>query len=405
MPEAHRSDKPVLWLHSHFLLPGGGTKFIFEVTSRLALRRPVEVLVEGASPLWRERYAAAGVTLREIGGPTSMSMLYWAAFPAYLARDSRAVERAAPGASAIVSSYFPMPWLGARVAQAQGLRHVSLCFEPFPWFHDPEVISMYPAPKRALLAYLNRAFGRVDRDGIRRADRLLTLNEATAAQMSAVYGRDDAVSTYAGVDTATFHPYDQSELSDLRDRLGPGPIAIHSTDFSPIKRTDLALEAFAVAARDVPDARLVVTSTREDPVALQVMLSRAAELGLSDRVTYLGFLPYPDLPRLYSLADALLQTGTSTVSGATTMSLPVKEALACGTPVVRSGATGEDVEDGISGFLVDPLDSQDTGHKLGILLKDRDRGRQMGESGRQRITARYSWDRVVDVVENALDDT
>ena len=403
MTEERRAGKPVLWLHSHFLLPGGGTKFIYEVTSRLAARRPVEVLVEQASPLWRDRYASAGVPLREIGGPTSMSMLYWGAFPAFLARDSRAVNREAPGASAIVSSYFPMPWLAAKAAEAHGIRHVSLCFEPFPWFHDPEVISMYPAPKRALLAYLNRAFGRMDVEGIRRADELLTLNEATAAQMSSVYGRDDAVSTYAGVDTALFHPYHESELSDLRERLGPGPIAIHSTDFSPIKRTDLALEAFAVAARAVPEARLVVTSTREDPAQLQIMLSRAAELGLADRVIYLGFLPYADLPRLYSLADALLQTGTSTVSGATTMSLPVKEALACGTPVVRSGAKGEDVEDGISGFLVDPLDSEDTGRKLGILLQDRDRGRQMGEAGRQRITARYSWDRVVDVVENALD--
>ena len=332
-----------------------------------------------------------------------MSMLYWGAFPAFLARDSRAVNREAPGASAIVSSYFPMPWLAAKAAEAHGIRHVSLCFEPFPWFHDPEVISMYPAPKRALLAYLNRAFGRMDVEGIRRADELLTLNEATAAQMSSVYGRDDAVSTYAGVDTALFHPYHESELSDLRERLGPGPIAIHSTDFSPIKRTDLALEAFAVAARAVPEARLVVTSTREDPAQLQIMLSRAAELGLADRVTTWDSSHMPISPGCTRSPDALLQTGTSTVSGATTMSLPVKEALACGTPVVRSGAKGEDVEDGISGFLVDPLDSEDTGRKLGILLQDRDRGRQMGEAGRQRITARYSWDRVVDVVENALD--
>ena len=54
MTEERRAGKPVLWLHSHFLLPGGGTKFIYEVTSRLAARRPVEVLVEQASPLWRD---------------------------------------------------------------------------------------------------------------------------------------------------------------------------------------------------------------------------------------------------------------------------------------------------------------------------------------------------------------
>jgi glycosyltransferase involved in cell wall biosynthesis len=392
----------VLWLHSHFLLPTGGTKFIFEVTRRLAQRRPVEVLVEEASPLWRERYADAGVPLHEIGGPTSMNLRYWGAFPAYLMRDDRAVKRRAAHSSAIVSSFFPMPWLGMRAAREFGIPHVSLCFEPFPFFHDAEVIGLFPPPKRALLAFLRASYGWVDTQGIQGSDTLLTLNESTAVQMERVYGRTDAVCTYAGVDTDLFHPYSDEDVSDLREKLGKGSIVIHSTDFSPIKRTDLALEAFAVAAEKVPDARLVITSTREDERELALHMARAKELGVADRVVYLGFLPFADLPRLYSLADALLQTGTSAGSGATTMSLPVKEALACGTPVIRSGATNEDVEDGISGFLVDPSDTQTTGAKLAILLGDRDRGRLMGMAGLQRITKQYTWDRVVDVVEQAV---
>lgn len=400
MPEAR---KPVLWLHSHFLLPAGGTKFIFEVTRRLNERRPVEVMVEGASPLWRERYADAGVPLREIGGATSMSMAYWGAFPAYLARDRKAVTAAAAGASAIVSSFFPMPDIAAKAATEHGLRHVSLCFEPFPFFHDAEVIGMYPKGKQALLAFLRTAYGNVDRRGIEAADALLTLNEATAKQLRLAYGRDDAVCTYAGVDTDFFKPYSADETRELRDRLGDGPLVVHSTDFSPIKRTDLAIEAFAVAARAVPEARLAITSTREDPPELDRLMARAAILGIADKVTYLGFLPFADLPRLYSVADVLLQTGTSAVSGATTMSLPVKEALACGTPVVRSGVTGEDVEDGISGYLVDPTDSATTGARLATILGDKALATAMGEAGLKRITSMYTWDRVVDVVENALE--
>lgn len=396
-----RDDRPVLWLHSHFLLPAGGTKMIYEVTRRLAQRRPVEVMVEAASDLWRERYAEAGVPLHEIGSPTSMSMAYWGAFPAFLARDRRAVERF-EGASSIVSSFFPMPWVGAAAARKHGVPHVSLCFEPFPFFHDAEVIGMYPRPKQALLAFLRTAYGRIDRAGIAAADTLLTLNEATAAQLAATYGRDDAVCTYAGVDTDFFRPYGQDETRHLRERVGDGPIVVHSTDFSPIKRTDLALEAFAVAARAIPDATLVVTSTREDDAELARLRTRAQQLGVADRFQYLGFLPFVDLPRLYSVADVLLQTGTSAVSGATTMSLPVKEALATGTPVVRSGVTGEDVEDGVSGYLVDPADSAATGAALVSILSDPARARAMGEAGRQRITSTYTWEKVVDVVENAL---
>ncbi len=399
------TDRPLLWLHSHFLLPTGGTKYIFEVVRRLAQQRPVEVMVEKSSQLWLDRYAEAGVTVHEIGGATSSSMAYWGAFPWFLRRDQRAIRERAEQSSAIVSSFFPMHRLGQRAADDFGLPHVALCFEPFPFFHDDEVIGLYPPPKRALLRVLARLYERIDARGVQEASTLLTLNRTTAQQIESVYGRSGATQALAGVDVEFFHPYQESELTDLRDRLGSGPFVIHSTDFSPIKRTDLALRAFAVAARQVPEATLLITSTRDEKRDVEAMMSDARSLGIEDRVHYLGFVPFTDVPRLYSLADALLQTGTSAVSGATTMSLPVKEALACGTAVVRSKATDEDVEDGLSGFLVDPRDAEETGTRLAELLLDPARAARMGEHGRQRILATYTWDRVVDVFTRALEDS
>ena len=60
-PAPRESERPIVWLHSHFLLPMGGTKFVWEVARRLNLRHPVTVLVERVSDYWRERYAEAGV--------------------------------------------------------------------------------------------------------------------------------------------------------------------------------------------------------------------------------------------------------------------------------------------------------------------------------------------------------
>jgi glycosyltransferase involved in cell wall biosynthesis len=329
-------------------------------------------------------------------------MSYWGAFPWHLRRDAAAIGRHAARCSAILSSFFPMHQLGQRAADRQGVPHAALCFEPFPFFHDDEVIDLYPQPKRALLRLLARTYGGIDRQGVTGADRLLTLNAMTARQIERVYGRADAIPALAGVDLEFFHPYEGTELEDLRTRLGDGPFVIHSTDFSPIKRTDLALRAFQVAAREVPSATLLVTSTRDERKDVERMLADARSLGIEGRVHYLGFVPFGDVPRLYSLADVLLQTGTSHTSGATTMSLPVKEALACGTAVVRSGATDEDVEDGVSGYLVDPRDSEETGLSLARLLSDRDLARRMGEAGRRRIVETYNWERVVDVFEEAL---
>ena len=396
------AERPITWLHSHFLLPTGGTKFIFEVTRRMARRHPVEMLVERTSPHWREQYEQAGVPLHEIGGGTSTSMLYWLGLPAFVRRDRKAVGAAAAGSAALVSSFFPMHWAAVAASGRAGIRHVHMCFEPFPFFHDREVIGMYPAWKRALLAYLRVAYRSLDARGVQGADRLLTLNEATAAQIERIYGITGAEPTYAGVDTQFFHPYSGDELADLRARHGEGPIVIHSTDFSPIKRTDLALRAFAAAGSpNGTPPRLLVTSTREDPRAQRELADLARSLSVADRVEFLGFLPYEDLPRYYSLADVLIQTGTAAGSGATTMSLPVKEALACGTAVVRSEATDEDVVDGVSGYLVNPLDVEATGGRISMLLQDRARARDMGEAGRRRIVELYDWDRVVDIVLRA----
>jgi glycosyltransferase involved in cell wall biosynthesis len=397
------SASPVIWLHSHFLLPTGGTKYIYEVVRRLAERWPVEVVVERASDLWRERYASSGIPLHEIAGATSTSKAYWLAFPRYLRSDRRAIESlvARTRPDALVSSFFPMNVLSGRIAEPRGIRHVHLCFEPFPFFHDREVTALYPPTSRVLMRGLGALYGRLDREGVRDADALLTLNAVTAAAIERVYGRADAVPIYAGVDLEFFRPYAAAELADLRERHGDGPFVIHSTDFSPIKRTDLALAAFSAAGVD--GARLLITSTIDDQAGLTAMQAQAERLGIADRVEYLGFVAYGDLPRYYALSDVLLQTGTSVNSGATSMSLPVKEALACGTAVIRSHATDEDVEDGVSGYLVDPADSAATGARLAELLRDPARAAAFGRAGHERIAALYRWEKVVDAVCEAID--
>jgi glycosyltransferase involved in cell wall biosynthesis len=248
---------------------------------------------------------------------------------------------------------------------------------------------------------LGALYGRLDERGVRGADALLTLNSVTRDSIARTYGRTDARPVFAGIDHDHFHPFSEDQLADLRARHGEGPIAVHSTDFSPIKRTDLALAAFA-AAGDA-GAKLLITSTIDDKAGIERMWSQARELGVERQVEYLGFVDYEDLPRYYALADVLLQTGTSLNSGATSMSLPVKEGLACGTAVIRSRATDEDVEDGVSGYLVDPADSVAAGARIAELLGDREKASRFGAAGSARMIELYSWDRVVDAFEAAIE--
>ena len=135
---------------------------------------------------------------------------------------------------------------------------------------------------------------------------------------------------------------------DLRARYGlrPGrPLILTVSRLSPEKRVDVLLDA---AARLTVDAQVAIAGTGPDAGLLR---ARAARLGLAGRVCFLGFVPAPDLPGLYRLADVF-----ATASEAELQSLATMEAMAAGLPVVAADACalGELVSHGRNGFLAVP---------------------------------------------------
>ncbi|MFC1734804.1 glycosyltransferase family 4 protein [Candidatus Hydrogenedentota bacterium] len=74
------------------------------------------------------------------------------------------------------------------------------------------------------------------------------------------------------------------------------------------------------------------------------------------------------------------------------------EAMASGLPVVatRVGGLQTIVEDGVTGFLVEPGDPFALSEKLEILLNDPELRRKMGAKARERAEELYDWDVVID---------
>jgi D-inositol-3-phosphate glycosyltransferase len=72
------------------------------------------------------------------------------------------------------------------------------------------------------------------------------------------------------------------------------------------------------------------------------------------------------------------------------------EAMACGVPVVATAVGGirDTVVDDVTGRLVPPKDPGALGDAMATLLRDRRRRRALGQAGRERARARYTWDRV-----------
>jgi glycosyltransferase involved in cell wall biosynthesis len=104
------------------------------------------------------------------------------------------------------------------------------------------------------------------------------------------------------------------------------------------------LEALAA----LPRGRLLLLGDGPERGALE---RRAQELGLSDRVDFLGGGSREDVLRLFAAVDAAVLS-----SAWENFPHTVVEALAVGTPVVATAVGGvpEIVEDGVNGLLVPP---------------------------------------------------
>jgi glycosyltransferase involved in cell wall biosynthesis len=105
------------------------------------------------------------------------------------------------------------------------------------------------------------------------------------------------------------------------------------------------------------------------------------ELGVADRVHFLGNVPHAEIPAWIRASDVF-----ALVSEYEGLSHTLLEVQALGTPMVASGVCGnpEVVEHGVNGLLVDPYDSASVAAGLARLLADPEEGRRFAAAGLER---------------------
>ncbi|MGV9586674.1 D-inositol-3-phosphate glycosyltransferase [Nocardia farcinica] len=228
---------------------------------------------------------------------------------------------------------------------------------------------------------------------IAEADRMVANTAEEARQLVELYGADrDRIDVVPpGADLTRYRPGDRAAA---RAELGlaPGePIVAFVGRIQPLKAPDVLVRAAAELLRRDPGRALRVLivggpsgSGLQRPDAL---IELAAELGISERVTFLPPQPPERLVQVYRAADLVAVPSYSESFG-----LVAIEAQASGTPVLAAdvGGLSTAVRDGATGLLVRGHETADWADALGALLGDRDRLRRMGLRGVAHA-AGFSW--------------
>jgi UDP-glucose:(heptosyl)LPS alpha-1,3-glucosyltransferase len=194
------------------------------------------------------------------------------------------------------------------------------------------------------------------------------------------------VVAYNGVDADRFSPLQRGHFREQRRAaLGIGPedffVLFVGAGFARKGLMPLLAAVSTLQGRGIRPRLVVVGAGRSG-----AWRSRAARLGLAERVTFVG--PVPDPESYYAAADALaLPTFFDPFANVTL------EAMASGLPVVTSRRNGaaEILHTGVDGLVVDAADDVAGLSDALASLQDPTRRAVMGERARE-TALKYRWE-------------
>lgn len=204
-----------------------------------------------------------------------------------------------------------------------------------------------PFPQEAIQEFLKSAVHRWLREFMQKCQHIVIPSESMKEILVRDYGLHER---YSVIPTGThLEPFLQADGKALRKEKGwgNGRILISVGRLAPEKNWDTLLQAFAKVHARHPGIRLVLIG---DGAAKQSLETLAAELGVADRVTFTGALPFDQIPRYLKAATAFAFASLTETQGLVTI-----EAMAAGLPVVAVDGPGtrDIVEHGKQGFLVE----------------------------------------------------
>ncbi len=243
---------------------------------------------------------------------------------------------------------------------------------------------------------------------IAESDCVIAATPLEAADLLEHYGADPTrlCTSPPGIDHDLFSPGDRHEA---RSRIGwdvDRPHALFVGRIQPLKGVDVALDAAALIAAEVPGFRFTVIggpSGPEGEAELVRLRSRAAEPDLAGVVDFVAPVAHGDLADFYRAADVVLLPSRSESFG-----LVAAEAQSCGTPVVAACVGGLEyvVSHGRSGLLVEGWTPDAYARAVIHVLTDPPLAARLSK-GALEWSKRFSWDltanRFLELYSGAVD--
>lgn len=201
-----------------------------------------------------------------------------------------------------------------------------------------------------------------------------------------------------GIDANRFIPNPSDRLS-IRNELGLEigvPLVGIVAALRPEKNHALFLDVARRTSDIVPDAHFIIIGEGPERAKIEAMV---LEKQLQSNVHLLG--NRNDTPRWLAALDVFLLTSHNEANP-----VSILEALACGVPVVSTnvGSIAETVQDGLTGYTVEPGNAQEASCRVLQLLLDSVHANELGNRGRELVQETGSLEAMVNGYQNLIED-
>ncbi len=216
----------------------------------------------------------------------------------------------------------------------------------------------------------------------RRSDHIITVSETSKKDIVELYRiNPDRVSVIYEAPRTEFREMDADNCREILARKYGvlRPFILYVGRINARKNLERLVGAFsAVVGKGFPHKLVIVG--KQDWMADRVC-HEVRRLSLEDRVKFVGYVPYADLPVFYNSAELFAYPSICEGFG-----IPVIEAMACGVPVVTSLGSSLGEVASTAAQLADPYSVSSIADAIEKILCDPKLARSLKERGLQRAS-------------------
>jgi phosphatidylinositol alpha-1,6-mannosyltransferase len=195
--------------------------------------------------------------------------------------------------------------------------------------------------------------------------------------------------------------FETDQTHEIREKNQDDYFILTVARLEPRKGHDMVIRALPKMQEKIPNVTYLIAGNGEYKNHLRQLTT---DIGVSESVEFLGYVPDDELPSLYNSADVFLMPNRREGTSVEGFGIVFLEANAAGIPVVggNHGGVTDAVINEETGYLVDPQDTDAIASAVVDLLMNKSKRKKMGKRGRKRVVQGFDWNRVTDRFKQVL---